>query len=196
MRESPFLKLSLPKCPLEVVTLDCHITCILRLLMCLCLWRYPVIPSVLQSCVIVLADELKDFVLLNNLIAIQYNSVCSVYLELTELSCWPFLVLLVSVSVHLHTLISTVSVDSRISFLTAACLHIFWGWFAEKTYSCIAVTCFAVSFCICALQVLEPETWFPALSFTTLLMQVTLHLPQSLNWSIMIHNEADHLFEN
>lgn len=41
---------------------------------------------------------------------------------------------------------------------------------------------------------LDPETWFPALPFT--LMQMTLHLPQSLSWSIMIQNEADHLFQN
>lgn len=163
---------------------SCHGACILRPLTCFHLWRYPVI----WSCVIVLADKLKDFILLNNLITIHYNSVCSIYSKFTELFCWALLLLLVSPLVPFYTLILMVSMDSE-SYSSSPPLL---GLICRENLFLHCSTCFAVSFCICALWVLDPETWFPALP----LMQISLYLPQSLSWSIMIYSEADHLYQN
>lgn len=141
-------KLSLTPCPLEVVIPLCSHTS----------GMFPFVQAhsdtQLWSCVIVLPDDFQDFILCNNLIAIWYSNSAH-----NLLRCFVFMVLLVPLLVHFYTLIFMVLVAENL----IPHHHLFWGWFAEKTYSCIAVTYFAVFFCVSALQVLDPGSRFPAL---------------------------------
>lgn len=116
-----------------------------------------------QSCVIIMADDFQDFILYNNLIAIWYSNSahCLNLLRCFARLLWCFLY-------RCEYMFTPSSSWYRWSENLIPHHHLFWGWFAEKTYSCIAVTYFAVFFCVCALQVLDPGSRFPVLPSTLL----------------------------
>lgn len=110
------------------------------------------VPSDTQlwSCVIILADDFQDIILWNNLIAIWYSNSAHC---LNLLRCFAWLLWC-----FLYSCWYIFTPSSSWYQWTENLIphhHLFWGWFAEKTYSCIAVTYFAVFFCYWALQVLD-----------------------------------------